>query len=266
MHDSATTVHDRPLSERVMDTLDERHLTPKPRWQFLFHTWVVRAVAACAFLTGSLATALTIYIVQASQFMEFRIEFSRLDTLFEMVPFVWLCLVGVGVFYAVYGVRHTGTGYRYRSGVLVVGALFASIAGGVGLHASGVSEMIDRYLLVAAPLYGPMAGFQPHHWMRPPEGIIAGTVTMLDTPVQQCMVRDLKGTVWTVHLASSTVWDDAVVREGMRIRVVGTTTGSGMFEAFEIRPFHGRGGVLPQRPLGELPPTMIIVTSSSSAR
>jgi len=265
MHDSATTVHDRPLSERVMDTLDERHLTPKPRWQFLFHTWVVRAVAACAFLTGSLATALTIYIVQASQFMELRIEFSRLDTLFEIVPFVWLCLVGVGVFYAVYGVRHTGTGYRYRSGVLVVGAVFASVAGGVGLHASGVSEMIDRYLLVTVPFYGPMAGFQPHHWMRPPEGIIAGTVTTLNTPVQQCTVRDLKGTVWTVHFASSTVQGGAV-QEGVRIRIVGTTTGAGVFEAFEVRPFRGRGGVGMEQPLDTRPPVVMIAPAPSLDR
>ncbi|MBP9760500.1 MAG: hypothetical protein KBD24_04020 [Candidatus Pacebacteria bacterium] len=233
------------MAERVLGAIQERGVAPKPTWHFLLHEWVVWVVAFSALVVGSIATALTLYIGNASFFMEQHIVRSSGAVFFEMLPFVWLVLLVVGIGYSVHAVHTTKHGYRWPTTALVGVALLASIGLGAVVYATGASEAIDRYLLAQMPMYRPMSGFNPQHWTAPSVGIVAGVVTSVE--VEGFHIEGLEGEEIVVRLtASSSVPQSMIVREGMMVRVMGTTTANEegeVFEAESVRPFRGRGGM-----------------------
>lgn len=230
------------LAERVFETIDTRGVEPKPHWHFLLHEWVVWGIACSMFLVGSVATALSLYIVDASFFVERHIVQTDLGRIFGMLPWVWLVLVVVAVAYAVYALTSTEHGYRWHVGYLVLAALFLSVCTGYALNRFGMGEAIDRYLLTQVALYRPMSGFFPEYWMNVSEGRWVGMVVDEVDP-NVFVLHSIDGTVWNVRVTDETVYRGLQdVREYMRVRVVGTSTEEGMCEAYEVHTFRGRGG------------------------
>jgi len=233
------------MSEKIMELIEQKGLSPKPRWHFFVREWVVWGMVCLALLVGSLATTLTIYIGNASRFMERHILFSDLLFLFRLVPFLWLFLVCIAVFYTVYALRETRRGYRWSSSWLVAGAIGVSILIGSSAHALGVGEAIDRYLLSEMPLYRPLTSFHPKMWMDMEQGVVAGTV--MNVEQEMFMIQKLDGDVLKVIIVPENDESFPRLHEGMRVRVVGTTTiegGESVFAGTAVEPFHGRGGPL----------------------
>jgi hypothetical protein len=246
----ANTEHNEsPLSERVLATIQEEHVEPKPRWYFLLREWVVWVVALVALVLGSIATALTLYIRDASRFIERQVELSNLASVFHAIPAIWVVLFAVGVFYTVYALRETKRGYKWNPLWLVMGALALSIGLGASAFAMGAGEPIDRYLISNAPMYKPLSGYRPEMWMHQDAGVVAGIVE--ETNEESFLVRTIHGELLEVATTPETALeliDD--VHPGMRVRVVGTTTTQGhatssheVFEAENVAPFKGRGGM-----------------------
>ncbi len=233
------------MSERVLGTIEEKGIAPKPAWHFMLREWVVWLIATISLVLGSVATALTIYIADASRFIERQIERSSLDTLFSIVPVVWLLLLGVGIFYTVHALHETRHGYRWHTAWLVGFALGLSVAIGYGVHAAGVGASIDRYLISEMPLYKPLTGFHPMHWQRPESGVVAGVIEEVEGG--KVTIRTVAGEELTVHTTQQTrVLQQGELREGMHVRVIGTTTDEELFTAEEVAPFRGRGGGMRQ--------------------
>lgn len=253
------------LSDRVLEQIDHEGIAPKPAWHFLLREWVVWLIAGVALVVGSVATALTLYIHDASRFIEHQIHVSDLAAIFHAIPLFWLALVALALFYTVHAVRETRRGYRYNPGWLVGFALGVSIAIGASAHSAGVSESIDRYLIEEVPAYRPLTGFAPKHWERPQAGVVAGVVEAVEEEV--ITVRKIDGGSIEVEIKpETTVVGAQTIREGARVRVVGTSTrrdgasaeaermeqeqhqAQVTFEAHEVAPFKGRGGMrMPHR-------------------
>ncbi|MBP9749983.1 MAG: hypothetical protein KBD21_04615 [Candidatus Pacebacteria bacterium] len=231
------------LADRVFETIETRGVEPKPRWHFLLHEWVVWGVTGVSFVVGSIATALTLYIVEASFITEQHIAHTDLGRLVGMLPWIWLLLIVVAILYGVYAFSTTERGYRWQTGYVVALALVLSICVGYGLHRSGLSEAIDRYLIAEVALYRPMSGFYAAHWMNVSEGRWVGVITE-EVGQDVFVLHALDGEVWNVHVSDETVFRGMEeLQDRMRVRVVGTTTADGMCEAYEVRPFQGRGGM-----------------------
>ncbi|KKS30421.1 MAG: hypothetical protein UV60_C0003G0004 [Parcubacteria group bacterium GW2011_GWA2_43_11] len=237
------------LSKKILDLIEQKGLSPKPRWHFFVREWVVWGMVCVALLVGSLATTLTIYIGNASRFMERHILFSDLLFLFRLVPFLWLFLLCIAIFYTVYALRETRRGYRWSSSWLVAGAVGVSILIGSSAHALGIGEAIDRYLLTEMPLYKPLTNFHPKMWMDMEKGVVAGTVTEVEK--ETFMIKKLDGEILKIMVVSEKDMHALPeLHEGMRVRVVGTTTiegGENVFKSTAVEPFRGRGGSLFKR-------------------
>jgi len=244
-----------PLSDKVLEVIEKEGLKPKPRWHFFVKEWVVWVVAFFALGVGSMATALTLYIANASRFIEHHIVFSDIRYLFQMVPFAWILLGGIALFYTVYALRETRRGYKWSASWLVGVALGVSMILGIGVYATGFSEYVDRYLLNEIPLYKPLTNFQPKLWMDERSGIVAGMVTEV-LPNNTFEVQKIDGSLLKVEL--STEFDRgkmAMLQEGVRMRFIGTSTKNGDEDVFiveNVEPFRGRGGMMMQK--GHLPP------------
>jgi hypothetical protein len=247
------------LSERILDTIEKQGITPKPKWHFFLKEGFVWGLAVVALFVGSVATALTLYIGNASRFIEHHIVFSDIRYLFQMIPLLWLFLFGIGVFYTVYALRETRRGYRWSPAWLVGLSLGVSVLIGASAYAMGASEIIDRYLLTAMPLYKPLTSFEPMHWMNGDEGVVAGVVTEVDSAT--FTIQKLDGAFLKIQPnPKNPMFEIENLKIGMRVRVVGTTTQVGdeeVFEMLEMAPFRGRGGMMmkgnpPRPPMKEM--------------
>jgi hypothetical protein len=236
-------VNKQTVRDTVLARIDTEGITPKPAWYFLLHEWVVWLVAVLAFIVGSVATTLSIYLSRVSWYMERQIEQSSLERLFEFVPLFWLVLVICGLFYTVHAIHETRRGYRFSSAWLVTGALGLSILLGSVAEARGVGAVLDEYLITNVPAYQPLTGFKPQRFMNSGQGVHAGIV--LTATDETLTMRTLTHEDLEVTLSSATVIHKHVLLEkGVPVRVVGTTTvhdGTERFEALEINPFKGRG-------------------------
>lgn len=235
--------NEHTVRDSVLSRITAEGIAPKPAWHFLLREWVVWIAASVAFVVGSIATALSVYLVHTSLYMEWQIEQSSIDRLFELVPFFWLCCIVLALFYTIHAVRETRHGYRYSSAWLVVGALATSMLLGTVAEAQGVGAILDDYLISHVPAYQPLTGFRPHRFMNPAQGIHAGTVLTIDH--EKLRVRTLGEKEVEVILTPETVIHTRVLLEkGAPVRFVGTTTmhnGVERFEVSEVGPFRGRG-------------------------
>jgi hypothetical protein len=236
------------MTERVLGTIERQGVTPKPRWHFLLHEWVVWGVAGALFAVGSVATALTLYIAHASFLLEGSMGFSDLARIVTMLPWIWALLIGVAVFYTMHAIATTEYGYKWHRSYVVGLALALSVLCGYFLYSAGLSEKIDRYLLAEVELYRPMSGFYPEHWMNPAEGRWVGVV--MEPREGVFTLSTLDGAVWEVYMSDTTrVHGFSEIAPHTRVRVVGTTTEIGICEAYEVRPFRGRGGAMRAPPM-----------------
>lgn len=115
---------------------------------------------------------------------------------------------------------------------------------GSSVYATGFGESIDRYLLTEMPLYKPLTNYHPKMWMNTEKGVLAGTVT--EVKQESFVIQKIDGERLTVTLVSE---DDFTRRlhEGMRVRLLGTTTienGEEVFQCSTVEPFRGRGGMV----------------------
>lgn len=235
--------HEQSLSVRLLEKIEGERVEPKPQWHFLLHESVVWLVIVLAFIVGTVATALTFYIVHTLFSERLNAPTLDLDALAFLVPWLWLALIAVGMFYAIHAFRATARGYRFNRHWLVLGALALSVTFGGVLSALGFSEALDRFLLSEVAMYGPASGYQPHHWMNVEAGHWAGVVR--ERRPDMLVVETLDGNLWQVALTETTLvrGNSFVPEEQMYVRVIGTTTEIGMCEAYEVRPFRGRGGM-----------------------
>jgi hypothetical protein len=238
-HNHASSVRDSVLSR-----INTEGITPKAAWHFLLREWVVWIAVGVAFVAGGIASTLTFYIVNTSFFMEQYIEGSSADRLFDLVPFFWIALCVLALFYTVHAVRETRRGYMYNSRWLVTGSLVLSMIVGYAAHAAGVGESIDTYLLKEVPLYKPLTAFHAAQWMHPDAGILVGVVQNIDG--NSIVLKSLAGEEHVVTFTTSTqVYLSEQVYVGMPLRIVGTSTVSDnatVFHADSVGPFRGRGG------------------------
>jgi hypothetical protein len=119
--------HEQPLSARLLEKIAGEHVEPKPQWHFLLHESVVWGVVVLAFVVGTIATALTFYIAHAAMAGRPHAPTLDLDMLAVLVPWLWLALLGAGMFYALHAFRLTARGYRFNRHWLVLGALLLSV-------------------------------------------------------------------------------------------------------------------------------------------
>jgi hypothetical protein len=236
--------HNHTVRDTVLARITEEGLAPKPAWHFLLKEWVVWTVASVAFVAGGIASTLTFYIVNTSFFMEQYIEGSSADRLFDLVPFFWIVLCALALFYTIHAIRETRRGYTYNLRWLVTGSLVLSMVFGYVAHAAGVGENIDTYLLKEFPLYKPLTAFHATQWMHPDAGILAGVVQDIDG--NSIVLKSLTGEEHAVSFTTSTkAYLSEQVYIGMPLRIVGTSTvsdGDTIFRADSVGPFRGRGG------------------------
>ena len=225
----------KQLPDNIIKIIDERNLTPIPRWHFLLKRSVFWTTASLAVLLGGLAVSVIIF-VYFDHDTEGMIYLNQglVDNILMTIPYFWLVSLSLLIALTHISIRHTKGGYRF--GVLRVAgiALIASLALGFVFDEFDVGKNINESLSESIPYYNSLVYTSTDEWSQPEKGLLGGTVlTVADT--NGVSIRDFRKKEWRINFQGFDAEDISLVpRPGERLRAVGKDLGNNTFQAEQV--------------------------------
>lgn len=142
------------FSDTIDKEIEARGVTPRPRWHFLLKRSVFWSLAVASVLIGAVAFSVADYVFFDNEGLS---PSALLDTPLEIivqgVPFVWLFIFGLFCVVTYFGLRHTRTGYKYRTAGVVIAVLGVTIGFGMFLNQFDFGQGVHYYLLNHTSFY-----------------------------------------------------------------------------------------------------------------
>jgi len=225
------------LGQKILECIEEKHITPKPKWNFVLKDSFIWGFALLSLIIGAMAFAVTLHTL-LNQNWELHTEFDK--NLFQFIlislPYFWILFLFIFITSAYYNFVHTKNGYRYRLGVIVTSSVLVSILVGTGLYALGIAEYTDETFAQNSALYRKHANPTHHMWEQPEHGHLSGRILHIENPIR-FVIEDPQERIWTIHLVSTTPETTLLFfSEGKKIKELGHEINSGEFEAKTILP------------------------------
>lgn len=253
------------LAKRVLNRIVDEHLTPRPRWEFLFKNYFFWSLGALAVAFGALAFSATLFEITNVDWRLSVATHSDFMTFFlAAAPFFWVIALALFILIGYVNIRSTNHGYRYSLTVLALGAVLTSLLLGSGLYYMGFGGSLDEAIGDHSPFYRPTITAQRSWWTAPEKGVLAGNAVAVDPSLASFTLRDFSGRDWKVDSDDLPNRDITLVARGGAVRVVGIPNAatSTEFHACFVFPWEMRGISQTQT----LPPPLALVASTSGKR
>ncbi len=235
------------LTDKILHTIKEQHIVPKPRWQFLVQRSLVWTAAGFAALLGSVSFSVMLFEVVNNDWevLEYLPK-PPITHVVTTLPYIWIGVLILFIGLAYYNVRHTRGAYKYHAYWLVAASIVFSMVVGGALYGFGLGPKIDRLLAERAPFLFRGPDDRILIWMQPQQGLLAGQVTTMLSGVGMFQLMSFDGNSWIIQPAQ----DFSMPRRfdpnvGDFVRVIGHIQGSqsDIFVASQVLPLYVGPGI-----------------------
>ncbi len=192
------------LSKKTLDQIETGNIRPYSIWRFRALKMLVWSMFVLSILTGSIGTAVAIFLVKNADWDLYRhfghslAEFSLL-----ILPWFWILFICMFTLFAYYYFRKTGRGYKLNTIRVIFLSISLSVAIGTVLSLTTLPEKIESTFNKTLPWYTHMHRHRHTMWMNPEKGFLVGTIGQsTDTII---IITDLNGNTWQVDV-SKTIW------------------------------------------------------------
>jgi hypothetical protein len=234
---------DMTFSEDVLRTINEKHISPKPKWEFLIRDWAVWTAGAISILIGGMAVALMITIVRTDDLIILReTKNAGIGLAMVLFPYFWIAVFIGFLFLARLNLKHTKRGYRLTLPVFAGISIALSIILGVCFYDAGISQMIDSALTGRPGRFLEFVHPRADLWTRPDEGMLGGVIIEIKDE-RTFLLNDFSNRSWLVHIRQAEI-DANELPVHARIRCTGTQIGQNEFTANHISPWGSRKTIL----------------------
>lgn len=223
------------FGEKLLGTIKERHILPKPKWQFLLKDYMIWAIGAVALLIGAIATCLVIYMLDADDLDIYKkIDNGLSEFILLAIPFFWLLIFAVFTGVVYYDFKKTKKGYRFTAPVVLSAVVISSILLGGAGYVFGMGKKIDDILGQKAPFYSQLINPRLNMWQKPEKGRLAGLVVS-DPGIDRLIIVDRSGKEW-ILIISDVRTIKFPIRKGLPLRAMGDKISENEFRAYELFP------------------------------
>ena len=224
------------LDKKIIKTIKERKLTPRPRWQFLLKNYLIWSGGVLSLLAGSLAFAMILFMVKNNDWRMYApISGSLLKFVFLTLPYFWLLFLFLFIMVAYFNLRHTKKGYRYSLISIIIGSFALSMILGSGLYAVGLGQAVDDILGKKAPFYERFINKRMGMWSNPDRGLLAGVIIDKISD-NEFKLLDIKRKEWLILTEKATTVPEMILKVGTPVRLIGQCLDESSFEAIRIMP------------------------------
>ncbi|PIR75957.1 MAG: hypothetical protein CO030_01010 [Candidatus Magasanikbacteria bacterium CG_4_9_14_0_2_um_filter_42_11] len=239
------------IKQKILDTIEEKQITPIPAWKFLFRTYGLWILSGFLLVLGSFGVASMVFLFTKNDWDIYNeLNESKITHLFSTLPYLWIAIFLLMLVLLYIDIRHTKRGYKYTSLPLVFAALGTSILLGLGLHFIGVGQKIDTLITKTHPgqahIFNPRLKALSH----PEKGILTGRVIIIEatssSTTRVYVENPLLEGRWIVIVEPTTILPPTGIHLQDRIRALGKETEDVETEEHEflahvILPFNTMG-------------------------
>jgi len=249
-----TFMSDHPsknFAERVLERIENEHVVPRPRWEFIFKNYFFWTLGALAVVLGACAFSATFFeIVNVNWRFSVVTHANFLSFFLAAVPFLWIFVLALFILTGYINIRRTRHGYRYSLTIIALGAVLTSLTIGSGLYAAGFGAMLEKSIGDHPPFYRPILIQERSWWLAPGKGLLGGEVEQIAPDAASFSLRDFSGRLWQVDESDLSSSGLSVVAHGGTVRVVGPPAGrtgpavsaTTTFHACFVFPWEANGG------------------------
>jgi hypothetical protein len=220
-----------------MGRIKKDHLTPKPKWTFLFHDYSVLAISLSALIIGSISFGIFLNTVLTNDWDIYQ-QAGRgfWEHVWKSLPMLWLIFIIICIPYSYYAFSETEKGYHYKQSMIISLSILISLILGTLMYITGFAEDTDDYLMETIPYYHYITGNHTCLWLHPEKGLLAGMI--ISSTTNPVIIVDFEGNQW-VTTGVPAVAKDVRSRIGEKIKIIGHMVGNAVFEASEFRHWDG---------------------------
>ena len=229
------------LTKEVLEKIEEKHIKPKPRWEFILKEYLIWIFAGISLLVGSLAVAVIIHMVRNNDWdLHDKVSGGLAPFIFATLPYFWLLILAVFVALAYYNFIHTKSGYRFSLRLLVAGSILASVFLGIFFYNVGLGWEIDKAFSSRLPFYDRLVFHRRMIWDNPGKGRLAGKI-IYRMPSGDFKLRDMHDKIWTMHRQISSTTPPIPLGDEEMVKIIGEPIEGFNFKVREVRPWPGCG-------------------------
>ncbi len=236
------------ISQDVLEKIKDKHIAPKPKWQFTAKNIAMWSAFGVSVAIGSLAFSAVLYRVTAEDWGIYQhLGRGPVPHFFMSLPYIWiLAVVACGVL-AIYNFKHTKRGYCHKPVLVIVSSIVVALVGGTILFVVGFGDHVDRQLSERKMFLGP----KMQMWQQVDKGLLAGEIESLEFFPEKIIIEDFSDKQWEVIYIVNGL-PEQELREGMRVKLIGEEVADNKFNAIEIRPWRLNRMVSPRGKFREL--------------
>ncbi|MFC1656068.1 hypothetical protein ACFL3C_04305 [Patescibacteria group bacterium] len=219
------------ISKSVIDKIDEKHIKPIPKWQFVLLNVAMWALFVATILLGGIATSLVILKLFNTQWaLAPRIG----GNFFIVLPYIWFGLLALMIFIGSKIFEKTKKGYRRNHWTIAGISVLASITLGCIFYSTHAAQNVEETMQKHVPAYKELQQIREKVWHAPEEGLLPGRIVEASSE-SLIILNDLTGQTWEVDIEDARMARDVTLKVGMPVLATGEKTGDLEFKADAIR-------------------------------
>lgn len=215
------------FASRLVDTIRDRELTPRPRWEFILRQIVMASLVLVTIILGALTVAMSEFLL-IDRDWDLSLAVGQRNALYmiQSLPYLWFSALLLLLVMSYYLITRTRRGYRFAPVTIIGGTVVISIALGSALYVIGIAPHTHQYFRAYVPGYEHLVITRDQFWAQPQRGFLRGVVEHT-TSSREFSLRDTRGALWQVTVTGSS---EGVVT-GSPVRMVGSPTEYGFIAA-----------------------------------
>lgn len=223
------------VKDKVLETIEEKEISPKPKWAFQARTVFLWTSVGLSVVTGGLAISVVVYLSVNGDWDVIARLPDRATFVIFTLPYAWALATALALVAAHFQYRRTKDAYRHRYGMTVLALLIATCVLGAIFYNTGVGQLFEARLH-NVPGYARIANPRASMWNMAKEGRLAGEVLEL-TGEMEIKLLDHTHKIWVVYITDETEMPVGILLPGRRVRVLGEYVGPMEFRASGVLPW-----------------------------
>lgn len=222
------------ISQKILETIKEKHIKPRPKWEFLLKDYLIWTLFGFCLLVGALSASVVIYLLVNNDWDLYRYASGNFfEFFFITLPYFWLFIFVLFIAVAYYNFKHTKKGYLISLGKIVGICLVLSFVLGGFVYAAGFGKILDNALSDNLPYYNVLLEHRRGIWNQPKREMLAGKIIEIEQ--EKFNLLDLIGEERCVDCLNKHVCDLARINIGKNVKVLGESAESECFKGKVLR-------------------------------
>jgi len=229
--------------DKVLCKIKEEKIEPKPKWHFLLKDYFVWLAFAVSLIVGALAFCVALSIILDNDWDIYRyLSLSPAKHILLSLPYIWIFAILLFLGLALYNYKHTKSGYRSGTFVVLGLSVVGSVVLGSVFHSLGMGRKIDRIFSQNIPLYQNVhcCCNRKDIWTQPEKGLLGGRILNIRKE-DEFDIEDFGGIIWQIEKNNETlIRGPVLIIENEEVKLIGEKRTEKRFRAREIRPWAGK--------------------------